>query len=103
VEAIARSGHDMNGDATIDAMIETLAAAVASKIRIEAVSRADGKIQPRLLTVDQAAEYLGRTKAAVQHMVAARRLPLVRDGRRIFLDVRELDRWIEQNTEKAEF
>jgi excisionase family DNA binding protein len=100
---MGRSLHEMNGDITIDAMIETLAAAVASKIRSEAGSRADGRIQPRLLTVDQAAEYLGRSKVAVQHMVAARRLPVVRDGRRIFLDVRELDRWIEQNTEKAEF
>ena len=93
----------MNGDITIGAVIETLATAVASKIRSGVGSRVDGKIQPRLLTVKQAAEYLGRTKAAVQHMVAARRVPVVRDGRRIFLDVQELDRWIEQNTEKAEF
>jgi excisionase family DNA binding protein len=57
---------------------------------------------PRLLTVDQAAAYLGRSKEAIQHMTAARKLPVVRDGRRVFLDVRELDRWIELSKEPAE-
>lgn len=55
------------------------------------------------MTVEQAATYLGRTKEAVQHMVAARKLPVVRDGRRVFLDIHELDRWIGQNTELAEY
>jgi excisionase family DNA binding protein len=59
-------------------------------------------ITPRLLTVDQAAVYLGRSKASVQHLVAQRRIPIVREGRRIFLDVRELDRWIAVNTEPAQ-
>ena len=35
-------------------------------------------------------------------MTAARKLPTVRDGRRVFVDIRELDRWIERNTEPAE-
>jgi excisionase family DNA binding protein len=87
---------------TLDDIIETLAAAVASRLRSEAAPRnATPSIGPRLLTVDQGALYLGRSKEAVQHMVAARKLPVVRDGRRVFLDVRELDRWIEQNTEPA--
>jgi excisionase family DNA binding protein len=54
---------------------------------------------PRLLTVDQAAAYLSRTKASVQHMISAGRLPTVRADRRVFLDVRDLDTWIEQNKE----
>jgi excisionase family DNA binding protein len=59
-------------------------------------------VTPRLLTVEQAAVYLGRSKASVQHLIAERRLPVVREGRRIFLDVRELDRWIAANTEPAQ-
>jgi len=88
---------------TLDSIIDTLASAVAAKLRAEpSGSSASASIAPRLLTVDQAAVYLARSKEAVQHMVSARRLPVVRDGRRVFLDVRELDRWIGQNTEPAE-
>jgi hypothetical protein len=32
-------------------------------------------------------------------MVSAGRLPIVRADRRVFLDVRNLDAWIEQNKE----
>ena len=59
-------------------------------------------VTPRLLTVDQAAVYLGRSKASVQHLVAQRRISVVREGRRIFLDIRELDAWIAANTEPAQ-
>jgi excisionase family DNA binding protein len=52
---------------------------------------------PRLLTVDQAAVYLGRTKDAIQHMIAEGKLPTVRSDRRVFLDLHDLDRWIESN------
>jgi excisionase family DNA binding protein len=90
---------------TLDSIIESLASAVAAKLRgggSGSPSASGPSIAPRLLTVDQAAVYLGRSKEAVQHMVAARKLPVVRDGRRVFLDVKELDRWIEQSTEPAE-
>jgi excisionase family DNA binding protein len=58
-----------------------------------------GTVQPRLLTVEQAAVYVGRTKEAVQHLVASRRIPIVRSDRRVFLDVRDLDQWIDANKE----
>ena len=51
----------------------------------------------RLLTVEEAAAYLGRTKEAVQHLIAAAKLPVVKSDRRVFLDIRDLDIWIEQN------
>jgi excisionase family DNA binding protein len=88
---------------TLDSIVDMLASAVAAKLRVDlAGCIGSASIAPRLLSVDHAAVYLGRSKEAVQHMVAARKLPVVRDGRRVFLDVRELDRWIEQSTEPAE-
>jgi excisionase family DNA binding protein len=90
---------------TLDAIIDSLASAVAAKLRGDrsgSEPASSPSIAPRLLTVDQAAVYLARSKDAVQHMVAARKLPVVRDGRRVFLDVQELDRWIEQSKEPAE-
>ena len=71
-------------------------------MRAELAKDGRGAVRPRLLTVEQAAVYMGRSKAAVQHMVAGKRLPVVRDRHRVFLDIRELDRWIESNTERAE-
>ncbi|MBM3773964.1 MAG: helix-turn-helix domain-containing protein [Acidobacteria bacterium] len=58
-------------------------------------------VKPVLLTVEQAAAYLGRTKEAVQHLIAERKVPVVRADRRVFLDARDLDQWIEQNKERG--
>ena len=55
-------------------------------------------IGPRLLSVKDAAEYLGRSKASLQHMISSGALPIVRFDRRVFLDIRALDTWIDQNS-----
>ena len=52
-------------------------------------------IQPRLLTVRQAAKYLGCSEASVYHQIKAGKLVVVRRDRRVFLDVPDLDRIIE--------
>jgi len=88
---------------SLDTLIAALADAVADReAQRLAQDGSGGAIRPRLLTVEQGASYLGRTKAAMQHMVASKRIPVVRDGHRVFLDVRELDRWIEGNMELPE-
>jgi excisionase family DNA binding protein len=50
----------------------------------------------RLLAVKQAAEYLGRTEAAVRQLIHKRILPVVRFDRAVRIDVRELERLIEE-------
>jgi excisionase family DNA binding protein len=54
-------------------------------------------IEPKLLDVKSAAIYLGRTEQAVQHLIFQKELPVVRVGRRVHLDRRDLDAWIEKN------
>jgi excisionase family DNA binding protein len=51
----------------------------------------------RLLSVDEAARYLSRSKLEVYNMVANGELPAVRHGRRTMLDIRDLDHWIERS------
>ena len=51
----------------------------------------------RLLTVREAAAYIGRTEQAVQHLIHKRELVVVRKGRRVHVDRIDLDRWIEAN------
>ena len=46
---------------------------------------------PRWLSVDQAAAYLGTTAKAIRRRVDRGRLPIVRDGRRVYVDRAALD------------
>ena len=82
----------------LDALLDDLSDRIVQKLRANLPStNGSGTVAPRLLTVDQAAEYLGRTKTAVQHMISQRKIPVVKSDRRCFVDVRDLDRWIEDN------
>ena len=41
----------------------------------------------------------GRGLYGVREMVWAGKLPVVRDGRKMFVDLKDLDAWIDQNKE----
>ena len=56
-----------------------------------------GGTPARLLTVKEAAAYVGRTEQAVQHLIHKRELIVVRRVRRVHLDRGDLDRWIDSN------
>lgn len=45
----------------------------------------------RLLTAAQAGEYIGKTEPAIRMMTYKRKLPVVRDGRSVRYDIRDLD------------
>ncbi len=51
----------------------------------------------RLLTIEEAAEYLGRTVWGVREMIYSGKLPAVKIDRRVQLDIRDLERLIDQN------
>jgi hypothetical protein len=55
--------------------------------------------QPRLLTVEEGGIYIGRTKSAVEKMIARHKLDaaVVRKNGRVHLDRFALDRWIEND------
>ena len=86
----------MRDSFNLDVLIDAFAERVAVKVRAESSRGAGGPlVRPRLLAVEQAATYLGRTKASVQHLICDGAIPVVRHDRRVFLDVRDLDRWID--------
>ena len=84
-------------------LIEQIAQAVAARLLPHLQSGNNGSgngnspkpIQRRLLTVKEASSYLGRSEAAIYHLVARREISVVRHGRNLRFDVKELDRWIE--------
>ena len=57
------------------------------------------KVEQRLYTIRDAARYLGLTEWAVRGMISAGRLRVVRFGRRIMIDRKEIDDCIERNKE----
>ncbi len=90
----------MQNGVNIDVLLDALADRVAERVseRLNGLS-ASTTMKPRLLTVEQAAGYLGRSKASVQHLISDGAIPTVRHDRRVFLDIRDLDKWIEHAKE----
>ncbi len=51
----------------------------------------------RLYNIKEAAYYLGRTVDALREMVWAGKLPYFRDGKRMLIDLKDMDEFIERN------
>jgi excisionase family DNA binding protein len=51
----------------------------------------------RLYNVPEAADYLGRTVWSIREMIYAGKIPYIRDGRRMLLDIKDMDSWIEES------
>jgi len=60
-----------------------------------------GVIMSRLLTMDEASEYLGISKLTLYGWVSARKLGFVKVGRLVKFKQQDLDKWIDQHTVKA--
>lgn len=82
-------------DPTMEILAKAVADEVAAKLK-DQLARPH-TIEPALLTVKQAAVYLGRSEQSVQHLIFQKDLPVVRAGRRVHLDRKDLDAWIEKN------
>jgi excisionase family DNA binding protein len=95
---LPKETHGMTTDtnlATILNAVSDLIAAQSSQ-RLAESGREAEKVRPRLFTVEDAAIYLGRTMKAVQHMIASGKLAKVKGDRRVFLDRKDLDEFIER-------
>ena len=80
-------------------LIALIAQQVAERVQEQVAERIAHAtpVQPVLLSVKDAAVYLGRSEQSIQHLIFSRELPVVRVGRRVHLDRRDLDLWIEKN------
>ena len=75
------------GNPGLDALADAIATRVAARLNQSEA--------PRLLNVNEAAGYIGRTPKALRHMIASGVIPAIREGSRVHLDRADLDRWIE--------
>ena len=71
-----------------------------NSISYEKAKRVHGIHNPlpkRLYTLNEAGHYLGRTTWAMRGLVWAGKIPVVRSGKRIFVDVRDMDAFVDKN------
>ena len=57
----------------------------------------ENRVQKRLYSLPEAAEYLGRSEWSVRRLIWAGKLPHVKSGKRVHLDIRDMDRFIESH------
>lgn len=75
----------------IESLVELVAARVTEKLAVTGVA------MPRLLSVAQAAIYLGRTEGAVRQLQVGGTLRVVKLDSRVQFDRKDLDQFIENS------
>jgi excisionase family DNA binding protein len=80
------------GNVGLDALADAIAARVVAQLNQSA--------EPRLMSVNEAARYIGRSPKALRHLIANGTIPCIRDGSRVHLDRTDLDGWIEMRKTK---
>ena len=75
------------GNTGLDALVDAIAARVAARL--------NKSEEPRLLSVNEAAAYIGRTPKALRHLIGGGKIPSISEGSRVHLDRADLDQWIE--------
>lgn len=71
-----------------------------NSLKNQGVKKAQGTMNPlskRLYTLPEAANYLGRTLWSMRELVWAGKIPIIRDGKRIFVDITDLDSYVTKN------
>ena len=81
----------------LDAVVAAVAERVAAKVLEHLAASSAVADGPLLLTIEQAAQKLGRTAPAIEHFVRENKLPVVRIDRRVFIDHRDILSLIEQH------
>ncbi|HXB74698.1 MAG TPA: helix-turn-helix domain-containing protein [Candidatus Acidoferrales bacterium] len=82
----------MNTENSPETLMNTAIAAIRLQVLAELRDKTPAAAPTRrLLTAKQAGEYLGRSEHAIRQMIHKRQLPVVRDGRNVRLDLRDLD------------
>jgi excisionase family DNA binding protein len=69
--------------------------------KAQGISSPTSHLKKRLYSIAETAEYLGRSVWSVRELIWNGKLPCVKVGRRIHLDILDLDQWIDRNKVKS--
>lgn len=77
--------------------LQPLVRMIVQEVMREMDGRTEVPASKRLLSPEDAAAYLSLSKREVYNMIANEQIAAVRHGRRKMLDIRDLEKWIEDN------
>jgi excisionase family DNA binding protein len=83
--------------ALLDGVVAVIRQQVIADMAAAAPKNGTKTLQARLLTAEQAATYIGRTPGAMRQLIYRREIPVVRIGRNVRIDMRDLDKMIDDN------
>jgi excisionase family DNA binding protein len=66
-------------------------------MKVHTLSKPTYHVNKRLYSIKEAADYLGRSPWTIAEMVRTGKIPYIPDGRRRFLDIEDINKWIETN------
>jgi len=85
-----------NGDSSVTAAPESR---TGEGLQGGALVEETNALSPRLLSYEAASAYLSLSYWSVRHMVVEGQIPHIKAGKRVLIDVKDLDDWIEQHKE----
>ena len=69
--------------------------------KTQGIGNPSSLVKKRLYSIPEAAEYLGRSVWSVRELIWGGKLPCIKAGRRIHLDIFDINQWIERNKVKT--
>ncbi len=87
---------------TPSATPQDLLALLTAQIRTQLMAEMQSSAKPpaaakRLMTPKEAGEYIGRSESAIRQLIHKQQLPVIRFGRNVRIDLKDLDRIIDEN------
>lgn len=70
-------------------------------IKAQRITNPQRVLSKRLYNIKEGAVYLGRTVWAVREMLWAGKMPYVKDGKRILLDINDMNEWIDRSKTRS--
>jgi hypothetical protein len=90
----------MSPSLSLEDLLELLVERIADRVGARLASSGRPGVKQRLLTIEDAGGYIGRTVEAMRHLVNSGKVAVVRVDKRIFIDIRDLDELIERSKQK---
>ncbi|MGD1097309.1 MAG: hypothetical protein ABSB35_35650 [Bryobacteraceae bacterium] len=90
-----KDAKESPADQFVDQLADAVAERVARRIKPESATR----LAPRWLDLESAAQLMNTTKAAVRGMARAKLFPVKKMGGRVMVDIKDLEKAFDENTE----
>jgi len=70
-------------------------------IKAQRIDNPSCALSKRLYSIKEGSIYLGRSEWALREMLWAGKMPYVKDGKRILIDINDMNEWIDQSKTRS--